>query len=419
MKKIITLIFSICVWCQILNSQCEEGRYRDLIFEEAELQSDILYGNNLDLNEVSQDLFLDIYTPANDTETMRPLVVFAHGGVFVSGSKEGTDVVPLCNDFARMGYTVASIQYRLGLPLTTQLELPATEAVLRGVHDMRAAIRFFRKSVQEDGNPYNIDPDKVYIAGVSAGGFIALHLAYMDELEEIPEIVDQTVPGLTGGIEGESGNEGYSSEVSGIVNICGALGNTTWMKPADEPVLSFHGTEDGIVPFGSEVLTLLSLPVSNVDGSESIHLKAQELNLTHCFEIHEGQGHVPHTNNEQYYDTTRAIMSNFLSHLVCPDIELNCNYREQVDVGINEVGLNRTFLVFPNPASENMFLIVPESRRSSEITAIDSYGREIFVQSVDPFSDRTEFNASSLEAGYYLIRWSDGELTRTSRLLIR
>ena len=50
-------------------------------------------------------------------------------------------------------------------------------SVWRGYHDGKAAMRYFRKTAAEDGNPWGIDPDRIYFAGVSAGGFIGLHLA--------------------------------------------------------------------------------------------------------------------------------------------------------------------------------------------------------------------------------------------------
>ena len=89
--------------------------------------------------------------------TERPLIIWAHGGSFVAGSKTGTDVVPLAEDFAKMGYVTASISYRLGMentPLPGPDSVDATETVIRAVHDGRAAVRFFRKDYVENGNTY-------------------------------------------------------------------------------------------------------------------------------------------------------------------------------------------------------------------------------------------------------------------------
>lgn len=418
MRKILLSILMALAYLASF-SQCEEDRFTELIFPSASVESDIMYGSNIDFEGNDMDLFLDVYTPDEDTETSRPLVIFAHGGSFISGSKEGDDVVPLCNDFARMGYVTASIQYRLGITPSFFIEQPATHAVIRGFHDMKAAIRFFRKTVEEDGNPYGINTDQIYLAGVSAGGFITLHNAYLDQDSEIPVIVNQTEPGLEGGVEGNSGNEAYSSEIHGIVNICGAIADTAMIDMDDTtPVVSFHAPDDDVVPFGSTWQTLAGFPVVEVDGSESIHIKADEAGLTNCFEIYEGQGHVPHVSSVAYYDTTRAIMSNFLAHLVCPDFELDCEYRELNIVSVTEQPKNESFMVYPNPAADEVFMILPQSSTHAEIKILDNLGRIVLSTSVEPMHDRIELNTELLENGNYVILWSDEVFKRTEQLII-
>ena len=85
-----------------------------------------------------------------------------------------------------MGYAVASMNYRL-LPIDLAIEAALggtvttafVKAVWRGVHDSRAAVRFFRRSVAEFDNPYDIDVNRIYLGGISAGAFIAVHHAYV------------------------------------------------------------------------------------------------------------------------------------------------------------------------------------------------------------------------------------------------
>ncbi len=404
--------------------QCEDGRYQDLIFPSVSVESNIVYGNNINYLGVDTDLSLDVYTPEGDVETLRPLIMFAHGGSFIGGSKTGADVVPFCRDFARMGYATASIQYRLGIPFTFELELPATEAVVRGYHDMKGAIRYMRKTVAEDGNPHGIDSDKIYVVGVSAGGFIALHLAYMDDEAELPEILDLTLDGLTGGLEGDSGNSGYSSEVNAIVNICGAIGDAEWINSDDEPVLSFHGPFDTVVPYGSEQLYLFgSIPVVDVDGSATISDRADEVGVLNCFEIYEGQGHVPHVDNVQFYDTTRAIMSSFLSHLVCPEIALDCEYSEVIDLSISSISSvshGDKFEIYPNPTSELLIINFPVASETSEIRIVDALGREVERLSISPLSESTELNVSTFKEGYYTCLWiKEGQVEKRKLLIMR
>jgi predicted esterase len=324
------------ILCSLLSAaQCDGNRYRNLLFSDVSVTSDIIYGSNDDLNELNQDLLMDVYEPAGDGVTNRPLIVMCHGGFFLSGYKAALDVVPLCEDFARMGYVVASINYRMGASLLGDLDNAFAQAVMRAVQDLNASIRWFRRDVEVNGNTYGIDPDNIYTFGTSAGGFMVLQQAYMDD-DEIPSFLDTTASGLTGGVEGDSGNPGYSSAIKGLVSHCGAMGDNAWID-ADEqtPACLFHGSADNTVPIDSTMFTLLGfLPVAVTEGSIPISERLTGLGIEHCFEINENAGHVAYIANQAIYDTTLSISSNFLSHLVC-DIELDCSYRE-VLVGMNE-----------------------------------------------------------------------------------
>ena len=230
---------------------CDGARYRYRIFEEFSVDYNILYGNNMNATGSNVSLVMDIYQPLGDVVTNRPVVVVAHGGFFIGGSNDGADVVPLCQDLARMGYVAVSISYRLGLSNFFALESSLQEAVVRGVQDAKAAVRYLRKTHAEDGNTWGIDPERIVLGGSSAGGFIALHTAYVDDLSEIPSSVDFNANGLSGGIEGESGSPGYSSDILSIFSISGAIGNVDWISAGNTPVVSMHGTSDGTVPFGT------------------------------------------------------------------------------------------------------------------------------------------------------------------------
>ncbi|NNE55753.1 MAG: alpha/beta hydrolase fold domain-containing protein [Flavobacteriales bacterium] len=399
-------------------SQCEDGRYRDFIFPDYIKTSDVEYGFNYDLNGAGMPLFMDIYEPLGDLEQQRPLVVLAHGGSFIGGSKEGLDIVPLCEDLARMGYVTASIQYRLGIPITLALEEPATEAVMRGYHDMKAAIRYFRQNAEMGGNTYAIDESKIFIGGSSAGAFIALHVAYLDEENEIPDFLDLNQLGLTGGLEGDSGNPDYSSEVSGVFNIAGALGDSAWVKSNDEPLCSFHGTNDETVPFGSEMLQMFgTFDVMEVDGSASVSMKAEAAGITQCFEIYEDQGHVPHVSNIAYYDTTLSITSNFLSHLVCPEIDLDCDYRSiQESTSIGETNLSQLVGLAPNPAKDHVVCTIPDSWNDAFYRIYNLQGQ--LIESNRLTSNSTQIQTSKWAPGLYQLMIVNEDKAVTKQLIV-
>ncbi len=396
----------------LLFSQCETGRYRDFVFENFQVASDIEYGNNLSYNGAETTLLLDVYTPVGDQENLRPLVIMCHGGFFAAGDKAATDVVPACSDLARMGYAAASINYRLGFPITFNLAGPMSAAVLRAVQDLKASIRYFRKTVAENGNPYSIDTTQIYVGGFSAGGFTCLHAAYMQD-DELPTSIDLSQPGLDGGVEGLSGNEGYSSDFNALISISGAIVDSTYIEANDKPACLLHGTGDTVVPFDSDMLVIAGLfQVQEVDGSNSIDQKLTELGIDHCFEIYEGQGHVPSVLQTAYYDTTLSIMTNFLSHYVC-GAPLDCSYRE-ILTSTKEVSQAKPMRVWPSPAANTLF-VQPNDAEMNALEIINATGQIVLTVQKVVGSQTTEIDIAHLSCGYYIVQRHSG-LSNVSRI---
>lgn len=427
MKKIyFSLITLIASSASIVNAQCAGERYFNYVYPANPIvTSNVNYGSNVKVGGSTQQLLLDVYEPNGDTAALRPLVLVAHGGSFIGGSKTGTDVVPICKDLAKLGYVAASVEYRLGMtnfPLPGPDSSDATEAVMRAVHDGRAAVRYFRKNADIGGNTFKIDTNNIFFAGVSAGGFIALQMAYLDEVSEIPSYIDMVgQPGLTGGLEGNSGNPGYSSEVKAIINMCGALGDTAWMKPGDEPVINFHGTNDGTVPYGSDVITLVGLyPLLKVDGSFSINNKAVQLGIPSCFEIYEGQDHVPATSNTSYYDTTIVKIRTFLNHFVCGS-PLNCNYNgsivNAVGAGVYEINNLQNWTIFPNPSKQKITLNLNSLNANKvNISVFNCIGQEV-IKMNGIVQKQQDINIQNLSNGVYYVQINDGVNTYAKKLV--
>lgn len=400
MKKVYLLGLAISSMIAVQAQDCSNGRYSDQIFTDFDLNADIVYGNNVTWNNSgSVDVELDVYEPTGDTETARPLLIFIHGGTFIAGSKEGSDVKPLAEMFAKKGYVTSSMNYRLGMNnlLSGPDESDASEAVMRATQDARAAVRFFKRSVVENANPYGIDTNHIYLVGSSAGGFTALHLAYLDEVSEIPGFIDMSDPSLQGGLEGATGNLGYTSTVTGIINLAGAIGDTTWMQSTDTPVLSLHGDEDGTVPFGTDMISVGFTQIMEVDGSQSVHTRAENIGLKNCFKPFWGADHIPHDGNVLYTDTTQAYMTQFLLHFVCGDAEY-CS--DQAFVSLDDIAKTNLKL-YPNPVSTKMTISADYMINSYVIQ--DMNGR--IVDQVDlNNTNSVTVNTSKLNDGIYFIK---------------
>lgn len=138
----------------------------------------------------ARELQLDLYAPAPTMADERPAIVLVHGGGWRAGYRE--NMMPLAHQLALRGYVVATISYRL----SPEAPYPAA------IHDVKAAVRWLRVNAKT----YGINPERIAVAGGSAGGQIA------------------TLVGMTNGDEKfdpQAKKSKVSSAVQAIVNIDG------------------------------------------------------------------------------------------------------------------------------------------------------------------------------------------------------
>ncbi len=205
---------------------------------------------------------LDLLLPQKRAPGVRlPVVVYLHGGGWYRGSKDAghTWLRPLVESGA---YAGVAVNYRLA----GEAPWPAQ------IHDCKAAIRWIRAHAAR----YGLEPERIGVAGASAGGTLA------------------TMLGVSGGVpelEGEVGPHGdRSSRVSCVVNLFGrmnflaepesaraapaqakalagrlallfggpleerealarAASPVNYLTADDPPVFTIHGTRDPTVPF--------------------------------------------------------------------------------------------------------------------------------------------------------------------------
>jgi alpha/beta superfamily hydrolase len=271
------LLFISCSESEInfTNQSENQQRYNSQIFETITVNEDVRYGANVTLGGSTAGLSMDIYQPANDTQTNRPLVVLAHGGSYTSGDKK--DFTELATFLAKAGYVVASINYRLLDITPTQLAFK--QVVINSVADMKASVRFFTKDAATT-NLYKTDSTKVFIGGYSAGAITALHTAYVNTNTELTTIRRPTIldyVNTKGRLEAKSGNENYSSDIKGVINISGALFNSNFINSNEASLYSYHGTDDLVVPYLQGNVNSTGIIT---DGSGILHPYATSIGLT-------------------------------------------------------------------------------------------------------------------------------------------
>ena len=276
---------------------------------------------------------MDIYLPRMQKESY-PVVVHIYGSAWYSNNSKGmADLGTIVNALLDAGYAVATPNHRSSM----DAKFPAQ------IHDIKGAIRYLRAHAAE----YKLDPSFVATSGFSSGGHLSSLAATSGGVAEL---------------EGEvGGNLSFSSRVnaacdwSGPVDLnymsCGAaedtwnhapeeavmgfpfkgneerfkaLNATTYIDPADPPVVIFHGTVDNVVPC--------------CQGSHFYELLDKAGIRTELYLV-EGGGH----GMNMYAEKNLRAMTNFLD-------------KARVEKG------GGTFVTGTNPVITNIFSADPTAR---------------------------------------------------------
>lgn len=306
MKNFLLLLLFLTGLVQMGFAQNE--RYIDEVFDSVMDPQPFIYGYNATIapflfdttvNEaIQRPLNGNIYMPEGDTETDRPLIMLLHTGNFLpvqlNGGCGGTimdnDMVNFATKLAKRGYVVAVIDYRIGWVPTIEPELVRRflliNAAYRGVQDSRTAVRYFKKTVDTDGNPFGIDPSKIGMWGFGTGAYITYASATLDNVEEteIPKffnpltnsfMVSEFINGdvnatevgyIPPGVnylnlpEGDTlcypNHVGYSSDFQFAVHAGGAMGDTSWVDANSVPSISYHVPTDPFAPCATDILVV-------------------------------------------------------------------------------------------------------------------------------------------------------------------
>jgi acetyl esterase/lipase len=158
-------------------------------------------------------LLMDIFIPKHRDATPTPVVLWIHGGGWEMGDKNGNSGAKF---LANGGFMTASLSYRL----SGEAPFPAA------VEDCKCAIRFLRANAEK----YGMDPDRIGVAGSSAGGHLAELVATVD---------------ASAGLEGHGGWQNVSSKVQAAASYYGVSDLTAKFPQDTVPVIVrfFQGTE--------------------------------------------------------------------------------------------------------------------------------------------------------------------------------
>ena len=227
------------------------------------------------------------YPPAWKETDKRPVIVFFFGGGWTNGTINQFE--PQATHLASLGMVAARADYRV----KSRHGVSPKECV----EDAKSAVRWLRQNSAKLG----IDPDRIVVAGGSAGGHIAACTA------------------LTPGLEAEGEDIKVSSKpnalilfnpvlrFSGIPELMGRIGNdetlgkaispTLYLEKNSPPTLIFFGTADRLKVMGDEFME-------------------KSKKLGHRAEMFTAEGQ-PHSffNRQPWLERTTQRMDEFLASL--------------------------------------------------------------------------------------------------------
>ena len=219
---------------------------------------------------------LDLYQPAKrKLQALSPAVVIIHGGGWVGGDKGADREILTGTTLAQAGYVCISIEYWKG----TKGRWPTN------LQDCKNAVRWLRVNAAR----LKIDPAKIGVIGGSAGGHLALMVAYTAGLTELdpkplyPGVSDAVTAcvdmyGITNlltrqGTDKSGRPDGKLSDTQLFPESREAAPEkwkqaspTTHVRRDSPPTLILHGTDDTTVDRGQSEELAKVLKTAGVDS---------------------------------------------------------------------------------------------------------------------------------------------------------
>lgn len=228
------------------STEYRSGFYREAGFHDAHSLPD--YGAQ---SPVTREAFAyDFFPATGDISSPAPLLVWVHGGAWRFGTNQALRDTILRTPggeqpntqalmraaFQQAGWAVASINYRY-----------SHQALFPGaLHDVKEAVRFFRANAHEFG----IDPQRIAVAGGSAGGHLSMLVAHTgDSAAENSAVENHTsAPERDEYFEGRAASAypTHSSQVAAAASFYGVSDLRTIFT--DRPLAGYaldHPEDDG------------------------------------------------------------------------------------------------------------------------------------------------------------------------------
>ena len=275
----------------------------------SEVPPDVMIKRDLVFLAADRKEKLDLYRPAKkESNKLLPAVVIIHGGGWVGGDKAGKREFVSGVTLAKAGYVAVSVNYqtRKGKRWPTNLQ------------DCKNAVRWLRKNSQELG----VDGTKIGVIGGSAGGHLALMLAYTGDHKKLSP--DDLYPGISDAVNAcvdmygitnlltrrvteKEGNPGEELKEHRLFKQDRNEAPVKWKNASpvsyvsknSPPTLILHGTKDTVV---------------DRDQSKELFASLQKAGVPSELQLLEGVGHAWPLKTKQL-DLRSKVVEFFDRHL--------------------------------------------------------------------------------------------------------
>lgn len=297
MRKVLPIIFAVCL-LNLFSKATGAQRYKDTVFTQITIDS-LVYNVN------GKPLLMDVYQPAGDTATLRPLIILAHGGSFMHGNRKCDRQPAICRALAERGYVAVSIDYRLTNLAVMAARPSAYRAIVKSVADGRASVAWFLRDIA-NGNTYRVDKSRIYFGGSSAGAILAEQLAFIDSAAECRPVLCKAIRKFLPDAEALPPHT-----IRGVISLAGAVLDTSIISANQPALLHIHGDADRIVPYGYKraVNGLAPFKMAGLAGSRQRYT-SQHLNYTEY--VFKNAGHTTWDRNDADFEIVIQQIVDFL-----------------------------------------------------------------------------------------------------------
>lgn len=398
-----TLIATSALTARAQN-QCSD-RYLRMIFPDIDSTQDLTYTTTAGDSAVTE--WLDVYQPHGDTASARRLIIWMHGGAFFQGTKDDGDMKYLCYRFAQRGYVCATINYRLAPSVISLYDsLQDFKYMVWAMSDMKAAIRYFKKEYSTTNN-WQIDTGRIYIGGSSAGAIGSDFVAFLDSENTLPAPFHALLDS-NGGIEGNSGNPGYTTRPYAVASLAGAINNLNWIHTGSPPTILSQGTSDRIVPYDCAYAfagyTGGFLPTIRLCGSGMMAPRFSTAGVRYSLQSFQGSDHVPWDNDPTIANSMDSAVATFFYTLDC-----------QLPQGIAADATHQTLDIYPNPASSQFY--IQSTAPILQADLYDATGR--LLGTTQGAGEELSFHVENLASGIYTVKVATELRTFTRKISIQ